>query len=62
MSAPAADPALRPAGDTRWPAVLCWLAVALEGFDLVVLGAVIPQLLATGALGFTPEGRRSRRR
>ncbi|SDT09825.1 Sugar phosphate permease [Brevibacterium siliguriense] len=42
-----------PAG--RWPAVLCWLAVALEGFDLVVLGAVIPELLATGALGFTPE-------
>jgi AAHS family benzoate transporter-like MFS transporter len=42
-----------PAG--RWPAVLCWLAVALEGFDLVVLGAVIPELLATEALGFTPE-------
>ncbi len=40
---------------TRWPAVLCWLAVALEGFDLVVLGAVIPELLATQALGFTPE-------
>ncbi|WP_420096096.1 MFS transporter, partial [Brevibacterium sediminis] len=39
----------------RWPAVLCWLAVALEGFDLVVLGAVIPELLATEALGFTPE-------
>lgn len=39
----------------RWPAVLCWLAVALEGFDLVVLGAVIPELLATQALGFTPE-------
>src|SRR5699024_2713159 len=31
------------------------LAVALEGFDLVVLGAVIPELLATQALGFTPE-------
>ncbi len=61
MSAPAA-PSLRPAGETRWPAVLCWLAVALEGFDLVVLGAVIPQPLATGALGFTPEGRPSRRR
>src|SRR5699024_164183 len=25
------------------------------GFDLVVLGAVIPELLATQALGFTPE-------
>ncbi|GAA3839466.1 hypothetical protein KACC15558_21970 [Brevibacterium ammoniilyticum] len=55
MSAPAAHSALEPAADTRWPAVLCWLAVALEGFDLVVLGAVIPQLLATQALGFTPE-------
>ncbi|GAA0036293.1 MFS transporter [Brevibacterium metallidurans] len=55
MSAPAAHSALKPAADTRWPAVLCWLAVALEGFDLVVLGAVIPQLLATQALGFTPE-------
>ena len=55
MSAPAAHSALKPAADTRWPAVLCWLAVALEGFDLVVLGAVIPQLLATRALGFTPE-------
>lgn len=43
------------AADTRWPAFLCWLAVALEGFDLVVLGAVIPELLATKALGFTPE-------
>src|SRR5699024_7079543 len=39
----------------RWPAVRCWLALALECFDLVVLGAVIPELLATQALGFTPE-------
>ena len=29
-----------------WPVVLCWVAVALDGFDLVVLGAVIPTLLA----------------
>ncbi|RLV48366.1 MFS transporter [Nocardioides mangrovicus] len=33
--------------------VLCWLAVALEGFDLVVLGATIPTLSRTDALGFT---------
>jgi MFS family permease len=32
--------------------ILCWLAVALDGFDLVVLGAVIPTLRETGALGF----------
>jgi MFS family permease len=43
--------------DTRrahglWPVVLCWLAVALDGFDLVVLGAVIPTLSETAALGF----------
>ena len=36
-----------------WPVVLCWVAVALEGFDLVVIGAVIPVLSKTGDLGFT---------
>lgn len=28
-----------------WVAPLCWMAVALEGFDLVVLGVVLPALL-----------------
>lgn len=37
-----------------WPVLLCWLAVALDGFDLVVLGAVIPTLTKTQALGFDP--------
>ena len=36
-----------------WPVLLCWLAVALDGYDLVVLGAVIPTLDSSGALGFT---------
>lgn len=36
-----------------WPVALCWLAVALDGFDLVVLGAVIPTLSKSGDLGFT---------
>ena len=36
-----------------WPVVLCWIAVALDGFDLVVLGAVIPTLSKSGDLGFT---------
>jgi MFS family permease len=36
-----------------WPVALCWVAVALDGFDLVVIGAVIPTLLETGDLGFT---------
>ena len=37
-----------------WPVLLCWVAVALDGFDLVVIGAVIPVLLESGDLGFTP--------
>lgn len=32
-------------GSGRWVVVLCWLAVVLDGFDLVVLGAVTPALL-----------------
>jgi MFS transporter, AAHS family, benzoate transport protein len=45
-------PTAAPARDTNWPVFLCWLAVALEGFDLVVMGAVIPELAKTKALGF----------
>jgi MFS family permease len=36
-----------------WAVTLCWVAVALDGFDLVVIGAVIPTLSQTGDLGFT---------
>ncbi|MFG1797669.1 MFS transporter [Nocardia sp. NPDC049149] len=36
-----------------WSAVLCWLIVLLEGYDLVVLGAVIPTLIDQHHLGFT---------
>ncbi|MET1061085.1 MAG: aromatic acid/H+ symport family MFS transporter [Nocardioides sp.] len=48
----------RPTGATArtasaWPVLLCWIAVALDGFDLVVLGAVIPTLSKSGDLGFT---------
>ena len=49
MSASTTAPDVR----SVWPVALCWVAVALDGFDLVVLGAVIPVLSATGALGFT---------
>jgi AAHS family benzoate transporter-like MFS transporter len=35
-----------------WPVLLCWLAVMLDGFDLVVLATVIPTLTETQALGF----------
>lgn len=41
---------------TAWTAVLCWITVLLEGYDLVVLGAIIPILLGTNYLGFTPAG------
>jgi MFS transporter, AAHS family, benzoate transport protein len=33
---------------------LCWVAVALDGFDLVVLGAVTPALLEYEPWGLTP--------
>jgi MFS transporter, AAHS family, benzoate transport protein len=36
-----------------WSAALCWLTVLLDGYDLVVLGAVIPTLLEQGHLGLT---------
>ena len=49
--------AAQTAGTSRaadfWPVLLCWVAVALDGYDLVVLGVVIPTLLESGALGFT---------
>jgi MFS transporter, AAHS family, benzoate transport protein len=35
-------------------ATLCWLAVLLDGFDLVVLGAVLPSLLDYRPWGLTP--------
>jgi len=40
-------------GTGRWVAALCWVAVALDGFDLVVLGAVTPALLEYEAWGLT---------
>lgn len=46
------DPRERYAG---WVAPLCWLAVALEGFDLVVLGVVLPALLKEPSWGLTPN-------
>jgi AAHS family benzoate transporter-like MFS transporter len=38
-----------------WVATLCWLAVLLDGFDLVVLGAVLPSLLDYRPWGLTPS-------
>lgn len=39
-----------------WPLWLCWLAMGLDGFDLVVLGTVIPTLIKTQELGFDAVG------
>ena len=38
-----------------WVAPLCWLAVALEGYDLVVLGVVTPALLKEPGWHLTPN-------
>ncbi|WP_018566513.1 MFS transporter [Streptomyces sp. PsTaAH-124] len=40
-------------GRNVWTVVLCWITVMLEGYDLVVLGAIIPTLLKTHHLGMT---------
>ncbi|MGV9991152.1 MFS transporter [Streptomyces sp. NPDC003374] len=40
-------------GRNVWTVVLCWITVLLEGYDLVVLGAIIPTLLKTHHLGMT---------
>ena len=53
MSTSTSRPTATASRSTRWPVVLCWLAVALDGFDLVVIGAVIPTLIKSGDLGFT---------
>ncbi|MDT0352546.1 MFS transporter [Pseudonocardia charpentierae] len=50
------DAAVDPrAGYAGWVGPLCWTAVALEGFDLVVLGVVLPSLLQEPTWGLTPN-------
>ncbi|PVY96890.1 MFS transporter [Actinomycetospora cinnamomea] len=44
------------AAGAGWVRPLCWSAVALEGFDLVVLGVVLPVLLRDPAWGLDPAG------
>lgn len=44
------------AGASGWVRGLCWSAVALEGYDLVVLGVVIPVLLRDPTWSLTPGG------
>ncbi|MDR6988363.1 MFS family permease [Paenarthrobacter nitroguajacolicus] len=49
-------PTMSSARRSQWPVWLCWLAMVLDGFDLVVLGTVIPTLIRTGELGFDAVG------
>jgi MFS transporter, AAHS family, benzoate transport protein len=52
----ATDATVNPrSGYAGWVAPLCWTAVALEGFDLVVLGVVLPALLQEPGWGLTPN-------
>jgi MFS family permease len=39
--------------NTRWVRPLCWTAVMLDGFDMVVLGVVLPVLLSDHVWGLT---------
>jgi MFS family permease len=43
-----------PRRSAGWVAPLCWSAVALEGFDLVVIGVVLPVLLRDRSWGLDP--------
>ena len=53
-----ADPSTNPIDPREqgagWVAPLCWSAVALEGFDLVVLGVVLSPMLRDGVWDLTP--------
>jgi MFS transporter, AAHS family, benzoate transport protein len=53
-----ADPAQNPIQAREhagWVAPLAWSSVALEGFDLVVLGVVLSPMLRDGVWGLTPN-------
>ena len=40
---------------TGWVIPLCWIAVVLDGFDMVVLGTTLPTLLDENQWGLTPS-------
>src|SRR3954454_4020789 len=39
-----------------WVAALCWTAVLLDGFDLVVVGTVVPALTKPDEWALSPGG------
>ena len=47
-------PTSQTAASARAVAILCWIAVVLDGFDLVVLGALIPTLTGGDVPWMTP--------
>jgi MFS transporter, AAHS family, benzoate transport protein len=49
------DPPPGPVRGAGWVAPLCWSSVALEGYDLVVIGVVNPVLLREPSWGLTPN-------
>ncbi|MCU1604441.1 MAG: major facilitator superfamily 1 [Modestobacter sp.] len=53
-TAPRATPTLPRAGG--WVAALCWTAVLLDGFDLVVVGTVVPTLRTPGEWALSEGG------
>jgi AAHS family benzoate transporter-like MFS transporter len=46
----------RTARAAGWVAALCWTAVLLDGFDLVVVGTVVPALTQPEEWGLSPSG------
>lgn len=56
MTTPQTDAASPSAATAGWVRPLCWSAVALEGFDLVVLGVVLPVLLRDPTWDLDPAG------
>ncbi|WP_243178086.1 MFS transporter [Arthrobacter humicola] len=56
MSTSSLDKSSSSGEKSRWPVWLCWLAMVLDGFDLVVLGTVIPTLIKSQELGFDAVG------
>ena len=51
---PAETPVNQVLRGRAWVAPLCWIAVLLDGFDAVVLGAVMPSMIEDPGFGLTP--------
>src|SRR3954451_3218245 len=59
MSSPAATgrtATATPTGAAGWVTPLCWIAVLLDGFDLVVVGTVVPALQEPAERGLSGAG------